>query len=125
MPFDENYFNSKEFRELLNNYEASIKVGEHPFMDADDLVDIADYYNHLDRTEEANEVIDYALQLYPGSTLPNVFKARQALMNDNYEAAQHYSDCIESQDDPDYHYLQAETPHRRSGQVSPRLREKN
>ena len=108
MPFDENYFNSKEFRELLNNYEASIKVGEYPFMDADDLVDIADYYNHLDRTEEANEVIDYALQLYPGSTLPNVFKARQALMNDNYEAAQHYSDCIESQDDPDYHYLQAE-----------------
>lgn len=108
MPFDENYFNSKEFREILNSYEASIKVGEHAFMDADDLVDIADYYNHEDRTEDANEVIDYALLLYPGSTLPNVFKARQALMNEDYEAARDYSDCIENQDDPDYHYLQAE-----------------
>ena len=41
MPFNEEYFNSEDFKELLNYYEASMKVGEHPFMDVDDLVDIA------------------------------------------------------------------------------------
>lgn len=108
MPFNEDYFNSEDFKELLNHYEASMKEGEHPFMDADELVDIADYYNHFGRTDEANDAIEHALQLYPGSTLPNVFMARQALMDYDYELARHYSDCIDDHDDPDYHYLQAE-----------------
>ena len=108
MPFNEEYFNSEDFKELLNYYEASMKVGEHPFMDVDDLVDIADYYNHYERADEAIEVIEHALQLYPSATLPNVFMARQALMDCDYNMARHYSDCIEDQDDPDYHYLQAE-----------------
>ena len=40
MPFDEEYFNSEEFRELLDSYEASLDTGQQPFMDASDLVDI-------------------------------------------------------------------------------------
>lgn len=95
MPFNEEYFNSEDFKELLNYYEASMKVGEHPFMDVDDLVDIADYYNHYERADEAIEVIEHALQLYPSATLPNVFMARQALMDCDYNMARHYSDCIE------------------------------
>ena len=108
MPFNEDYYNSEDFKELLNHYEASMKEGEHPFMDADELVDIADYYNHFGRNDEANDVIEHALQLYPYATLPNVFMARQALMDCDYDLARHYSDCIEDHDDPDYHYLQAE-----------------
>ena len=77
-------------------------------MDVDDLVDIADYYSWQNNDEKANEVIDHALSIYPSATLPNVFKARQALMDDQFEEARSYADQIADQDDPDYHYLKAE-----------------
>jgi len=108
MPDNEAYFNSEEFQELLHTYETSMKAGEQPFMDVDDLVDIADYYNQDGRSDDAMEVIDYALQLYPDATLPNVFMARDALMQTDFETAKEYLNRIGEKDDPDYHYLVAE-----------------
>ena len=108
MQIDEEYYKSEEFRELLDSYEASINTGSTPFMDADDLVDIADYYSYYDDLEKAEEAIDYALELYPSATLPNVFKARQALADGDFKEARRYAGRIESRDDPDFHYLQAE-----------------
>ena len=108
MKIDEEYFNSEEFQEILENYEASINVGSNPFMDADDLVDLADYYSWQGDDEQAERAIDYALELYPNSTLPNVFKARKALAEEDYTQAEFYAGEIENHDDPDYHYLLAE-----------------
>lgn len=108
MPFDEDYYKSEDFRELLDSYERAVESGSHPFMDADDLVDIADYYNMNGDYDKANRVVDHALELYPEATLPNVFKARQALQEGDYELARDYADDIEHKDDPDYHYLVAE-----------------
>lgn len=108
MPVNEEYFNSEDFQELLNSYEASMNDGIQPFMDADSLVDIADYYNMHGKTDEALSVIEYALELYPYATLPNVFMARHALMQNDFKQAREYASHIEERDDPDYHYLQAE-----------------
>ena len=108
MQIDEEYFKTEDFRELLDSYEASINAGTTPFMDADDLVDIADYYSFYGDMEKAEEAIDCALQLYPHATLPNVFKARQALADNDFAKAREFAEVIESRDDPDYHYLQAE-----------------
>ena len=108
MKIDEEYFNSEEFQEILENYEASINVGSNPFMDADDLVDLADYYSWQGDDDKAEQAIDYALELYPGATLPNVFKARKALAEEDYAQAEFYAGEIENHDDPDYHYLLAE-----------------
>ena len=36
MPFDEDYYKSEDFRELLDSYERAVESGSHPFMDADD-----------------------------------------------------------------------------------------
>jgi hypothetical protein len=38
------YFDSKEFQQILKQYEESIQQGSSIYMDADDLADIADYY---------------------------------------------------------------------------------
>lgn len=108
MQYNEDYFNSEDFKELLDSYETSLLTGEQPFMDADDLVDLADYYNYSGESDKAVEAIEHALDLYPDATLPNVFKAREALMMGDYESAQHYADAIGDHDDPDYHYLMAE-----------------
>ena len=108
MQFDEAYFKSDEFQELLDSYETAVDSGSQPFLDADDLVDIADYYNYHGDYDKATEAIDYALQLYPRATLPNVFKAREALMRNNFKTARDYANQIEHRDDPDFHYLHAE-----------------
>ena len=108
MQYNEDYFNSEDFKELLDNYESARQVGEQPFLDADDLVDLADYYNYTGEGDKAVEAIDHALNLYPDATLPNVFKAREALTEGDFKTAHHYADAIGDKDDPDYHYLTAE-----------------
>ena len=108
MQYNEDYFESEEFKELLESYEAAMQVGEQPFLDSDDLVDLADYYNNIGENDKAVEVVEHALELYPDATLPNVFKARQALMENDFKTARHYADAIGDKNDPDYHYLIAE-----------------
>ncbi len=108
MQIDEEYFQSEEFRELLERYETAMESGQQPFLDADDYTDIADYYSWHDDAERASQAVDMALDIYPEATLPNVFKARQALLNEDYEQAEAYLDNIGDHDDPDYHYLKAE-----------------
>ena len=108
MQIDEEYFNSEEFQELLDSYETATEQGAAPFMDVDDLVDIADYYAWQDEVEKADETIDHALTLYPSATLPNVYMARQALGDNDFDHAREYAERIEQRDDPDYHYLKAE-----------------
>ncbi len=102
------YFDSEEFRDRLDHYEESVKSGHPLYMDADDLADIADYYHFTGKDAQADETIDYALSLYPNATLPNVFKAREALTIGDIDTAREHIDRIESKDDPEYHYMQAE-----------------
>ena len=102
------YFDSEEFRNILNDYEESAKSGHPLFLDADDLADIADYYHFTGRDPLADEVIDYALSLYPNATLPNVFRAREALTVGDINSAREYIEQIENKDDIEYHFMQAE-----------------
>lgn len=104
----DDYFDSEEFRSILNNYEESAKSGHSVYMDADDLADIADYYHFTGDDSQASEVIEYALSLYPNATLPNVFKAREALTTGDIDSAREYIEQIENKDDLEYHYMQAE-----------------
>ena len=108
MHIDEELFQSKNFKRNLNLYEEAVKTGKKVFMDIDDMTDIIDYYNYDGRTEEANAMADYALELYPGAIGPHVFKARQALaMGDHCEASRQHQ-AIDDKSDIDYFYLSVE-----------------
>jgi len=78
------------------------------FLDADDLVDIADYYNMKDEPERAVSVVEQGLLLYPYHVLLNVFMARKALEEEDIEEAERIAERIDDKDAPDYHYLRAE-----------------
>lgn len=108
MQIDDEYFKSKEFKDILTSYEESVKSGHPVFMDVDDLVDIADYYNYNGRRDDARAAIEFALELNPGAAVPLVFKAREALENENVELAEAYAEEIADKEDPDYKYLKAE-----------------
>ncbi len=105
---DDAFFNDPEFRQMLKTYEEAVSKGIPSFLDADDLIDIADYYRMTDHMDEALAVAESAIALFPHETLPNVFMARNALQNDCLSEAQHYVDMIVEKNDPDYLYIKAE-----------------
>ena len=103
------YFDTGEFKEMLRRYEQSRAAGESIYLEADDLTDIAEYYHAKGRLDEALGAIDYALELFPGATLPLVFRARIALIKEqDAEKARRLIDRVDETDDPDYIYMAAE-----------------
>lgn len=108
MTDDLDYFDSQEFKEILQEYEDSVKSGRSFYMDADDLADVADYYQYQDRLEEANDAIEYALQLNPEAIGPLLYKAREALSHNDFDTARDYADRIQMVDNIEYLYLKGE-----------------
>ena len=102
------YFDSEEFHQLLNTYEAAVNAGEPVFMDAEELVDIADYYQYTNRKDEAEDVISLALSLSPGDCAPLTYRIHEALFQGDTQKAWEWLDQIIDKDEPDYIYNRTE-----------------
>jgi tetratricopeptide (TPR) repeat protein len=73
------YFDSNEFRDLLAEYEKAVNTGQPVFMDADELAEIADFYQMTNRLDEAESTISLALSLSPGAIAPLTYRIHEAL----------------------------------------------
>ena len=102
------YFESKEFKNILKQYEESVKSGHPAYMDADDLADIADYYHFYCRYDEAQAAIELALKYNPDAIGPLLYKAREALVQNDYETAHEYQARIEAIDSQEGLYFKGE-----------------
>ena len=105
---NDEYFDDEEFQEILNEYEQSVKSGQTTFMDADDLTEIADYYQQNERYDEAREALDRAIEINPNALGVLDYQIHEALQNGDIEAAQHYLGNIMERESPEYIYNQAE-----------------
>ena len=105
---DKEYFEDEEFKELLDEYEQSVRSGQSIFMDADDLADIADYYQQKGCFNEAQQALDRALELQPDSVVALNYKLHNALDAGDYEAAEEHLSKIIDRDLPEYVYSRAE-----------------
>ena len=85
---NEEYFNDEEFRELLDDYENTVAHDMPVFMDADDLADIADYYQMNDRQEDARRAIERAVELQPDSVVALNYLIHEALNVGDYQEAE-------------------------------------
>ena len=102
-------FLSEEFREHLHEYERAEQQGYTPLLSSDDYTDIAEYYHFKGDLDRALQIIDQAIDVYPGSLGPLVFRARAALMREEDACkALFYAEQIEEKDDLDYYYIIAE-----------------
>ncbi len=111
MRLDENlkYFESPEFKDILEKYEAARASDSTIYMSANDLTDIAEYYSMVLQDEEkATEAIDLALQLHPNAVDPQIFRARQYMLRGDSTTAHALCDAIEDQNDREVVFLQAE-----------------
>ena len=102
------YFDSEEFRTILNQYEESVE-SEHPvYIDADDLADIADYYQYNGFPDKARMAVNLALEYNPEAVGPLLFKAREAIMANDFDTAEEYAEKIEAVDTAEAIYLKGE-----------------
>ena len=108
MTGDTAYFNSKEFQEILKKYEETAKSGHAIYMDADDLADIADFYQYNGRMTDADEAINLALRYNPDAVGPLLYKAREALTADDFDTARDYAERIAIADQQEALYLKGE-----------------
>ena len=108
MTDDTAYFESENFKKLLEQYEDSVKSGHPVYMDADDLADIADYYHYESRVDDAAAAIELALQFNPDAIGPLLYKAREALSLNNFREAWVYAERIRIIDNTEYLYLSGE-----------------
>ena len=105
---NDEYFDSEEFREMLAEYEDAMNMGMPVFMDADELSEIADYYQTQERYDEADAAIELALSLSPGAVVPLTYKIHEALWRGDTQEAREYLEQITETDEPDYVYDKAE-----------------
>jgi tetratricopeptide (TPR) repeat protein len=105
---DLEYFESEDFKEILRQYEESVKSGVRIYMDADDLTDIADFYHYNNRLAEAEEAITLAMEYNPEAVGPMLYKAREALEAKDFKTAEEYADKVQPLDSLEAVYLRAE-----------------
>ena len=58
------YYHSRHFLRLLHRYEKAISEGHVPYMEADELTDIAEYYMTGKQDAKANQAIKAAIADY-------------------------------------------------------------
>ena len=94
MKTGDEYFDSEEFREILEEYERAVNTGQPVFMDADELAEIADFYQMQGQMEEAEAAIRLALSLSPGAIAPLTYRIHEALYEGDVETAKDYLNQI-------------------------------
>lgn len=108
MTGDDAYYSDSEFQEMLADYEHAQATGEPVFMDADDLCEIADYYQSHDRIDEARQVMERAAELQPDAVGVLSYQIREALLKGDTALARQYLDRIIDRELPEYIYCRAE-----------------
>ena len=106
MTDDQAYFKSEGFLNLLKQYEASVESGQPIYMDADDLADIADYYQYNGRLDDADTAINLALEYNPDAVGPLLYKAREALSRKDFDTARAYAERIQAVDHQEALYFE-------------------
>ncbi len=109
MPYNDDYFNSKSFRCLLEKFRKSEQNMIHSIFDPEEYVDLAEYFYNNNQKSKGYKIIDLALQIYPGALSPLLFKARVELLdNNNPVRAAWYVEQIEDKSDLEYIYIKGE-----------------
>lgn len=102
------YYQSRHFQRLLHRYEKAVAEGHVPYLEADELTDIAEYYMTGKQDAKANQAIKAAIDMHPDSVDPQIFLARQKMFYGQLDEARAIIDAITEQDDCEITYIRAE-----------------
>lgn len=106
----DDYFTSKEFKELLHRYEQAQRQHTNDYFEPDELTDIAEYYYEEENDHpKAVKILDDAIGTFPGAAMPLIFRGRIALLDEHDSCkAKAYAHKVDDKTNLDYIYLEAE-----------------
>ncbi len=85
----------KELQDMANSYEHARSEQRSIYLDAEDLADLADWYNVRQKRDMAFEIADYGLKLHPANTSLMIEKAYLYLDDNNTTIAQQIANQID------------------------------
>jgi len=102
------YYQSRHFLRLLHRYEKAVSEGHVPYLEADELTDIAEYYMTDKQDAKANQAIQAAIDMHPDSVDPQIFLARQKMFYGQLDETRAIINGITEQEDCEVIYIRAE-----------------
>jgi len=102
------YYQSRHFLRLLHHYEKAVAEGYVPYLEADELTDIAEYYMTGKQDDKATQAIQAAIDMHPDSVDPHIFLARQKMFYGQLDEARAIIEGITEQQDDEVIYIRAE-----------------
>ena len=99
--------NEKRLNNLARDYEAMRAGGESVYMEPDDLADLSLWYDNNHYHEKSDEVMEYALSMYPNSTMLQIEQAYRYLDKGDIDSAIILSNQIEDDMTGDLQLLKA------------------
>lgn len=104
----EDYFESDDFKEMLDQYERAKKTGRPAYLDALDYVDLSDYYLNQDQPRKAMQAINQGLKDFPGDADLIAAKAGAYADDAQYDRARRTLESLpEGVDCPEATYVRA------------------
>ncbi|MBO4431533.1 MAG: tetratricopeptide repeat protein [Bacteroidaceae bacterium] len=110
------YFQSKEFKELLQSYEEQHDRGESIYLDADDFADLADYYLSIDQPSLAMDTLLRGLSLHPDDEVLMIVLSASHIYQRQYDEAEEVLQKLDSTNS-DVKYQLAQLQYAKYGQV--------
>lgn len=111
------YFQSDEFKDILNSYEKAQEEGRSVYLDADDYADIADYYLNCDMPELAMEAIDMGLSVHPADEVLLVVQSATYIYQRQYDEAERLLKELD-EENSDVRYQQAQLMYAKYGDIA-------
>lgn len=103
------YFDEPEFKEILAKYEGMMKNHAHVYFDADELLDLIEYYDMIGKYKnEDNPIIDYALHLHPHNTDILIYQIRNLYYRGYKQEAYKILSSIDDEENREVKFLRAE-----------------
>ena len=104
----ENYFRSKAFKQVLEEFERCEANNEPCIISSEDYSDLVLYYHQKGQDEKASEIFGKAMTLYPNALSLMTVKIRLLLTKGLVDEAWKLAEQIEDQEDPEYSHITAE-----------------
>lgn len=102
------YFDSDEFKEILDKYEASEKQGTACYFDAEDYMDIADFYLLSDRPEDAINAVEKGERQHPTNEDLRCTKSGAFIYLHRYAEAREIIDSLSDDENGNVLYQKAQ-----------------
>ena len=101
-------FSQPEFKESLARYENMLLTGIHAYFEPEELTLLAEYYAEQDDPDSSDQVIEYAMKLYPENLDIQIYKCHSLLSLRKLEAAKELLRALPDQNDYEVQLLYAE-----------------